>query len=99
MITKKQRTLAAMICVIVLLAVVSTSLLLIHELDHDCIGEDCSICICIDHAKHLLKQLGAGRTESFAVILAASFILSASLSLSHPVSSRTLVSQKVRLNN
>lgn len=99
MVTKKQRTLAAMICVIVLLAVVSTSLLLIHELDHDCIGEDCAICICIDHAKHILKQLGAGKTESFAVIFAASFILSAILPLSHLVPSGTLVSQKVRLNN
>ena len=69
------------------------------ESDHDCTGENCPICACIQRCEHTLHQIGDGDAAQFAVILPVIFILIAAFLFSFGFSQDTLVSGKVRLNN
>ena len=65
---KKQR-IAAIIACFILMAVTFLSLFYIEkELNHDCTGEDCAVCICIHQAEAVLKNIGNGVSLSIHAI-------------------------------
>lgn len=99
MYTKKQRTLASLICAVFIIVTSFSLFFIVKEADHDCRGENCPICACIHQAEETLKQLGTGTVgvsaflpfvETFVLALACTFLL---------VPCTSLISQKVRLNN
>lgn len=57
---------AAAVCFLVVVLLSMT--FVISHTHHDCTGEHCTICVCLDHARGLLKQLAAGRV-SYALYL------------------------------
>lgn len=99
MYTKKQKTLAAFICTAFMLITFFSFFFIVEEAGHDCTGENCPICACIDQAEETLKQLGSGTVGAagfqpvfvwFALALACTFRL---------VPCTSLISQKVKLND
>lgn len=95
----KKRILAAVLTALVLAVMLSSSLFIIEHADHDCTGEDCSICQQIYLCTQTLKTL------SLAVIAATVFYaFSALLSITiRQVETacvpHTPVSLKVKLTN
>lgn len=95
----KKRIMAVILTALVLIVMVSSSLYIAEHADHDCTGEDCSICQQIYLCTQTLKTL------SLAVIAAAVFYaFSALLSITiRQVETacvpHTPVSLKVKLTN
>ncbi len=69
------------------------------EADHECSGEDCPICACIQQCENTLRSIGDGISVSSSVIIPFLFVLLGAVLFVIAVSSDTLISRKVRLNN
>lgn len=60
MYTKKQRSLALLICGVIFFITLFSISFIGHELNHNCTGEDCPVCACVHNAEQSLRQLGTG---------------------------------------
>lgn len=91
--------LAIITCTILVFITVASSFYLVGETNHICTGEDCPICVCIHQAEQTLRNLGTGNlvTSCIGIII----ILQSRFALIDftDVSSTSLVSRKVRLND
>lgn len=99
MFTKKQRTHSILICFAFISVTLFTVLFIVKESNHNCTGEDCPICLSIQHAEQTLTQIGAGTVKmegSLPLVLSCVTVCS-NVVLFVPCIS--LISQKVRLNN
>lgn len=77
-------------------AVISSRAFVYAYLGHDCLGQDCPVCIQIQGAQKLLKNLGlAGAGLFLAARLTCIFAVSKPLLLLRPL---TPIGLKVRLN-
>ena len=52
-----QKQTSLFLCLLLLLAVLCSSLLVTHGIEHDCTGEDCPVCAQIVIAQHFLTML------------------------------------------
>lgn len=96
----KKQFVATFIVASVVFATAFSSYLLAAEIDHDCTGEDCPICICIESAAASLQQMSSGAAPlEPAIDLLAVFAIELSFALIIWIRPNTLVSCKVRLNN
>ena len=93
------RTLAGIMAVMILLVMMFSAIFIVSHTDHDCTGEDCPVCACLQQCENILHGTGDGSwfTASgiIPVVLITGFIL-VSYSI---VISDTPVSAKVRMNN
>ena len=100
MYTKKQRILAFLMCVVIVLVSLFSFFFIAVGFDHDCSGTDCPICVQINNAKKIIKQLSLGKAPLVFLICAASIYFIVYLECSALlVESKTLINDKVRLNN
>ena len=83
-----------MMLVIVLLSVFYIA----AEAEHECCGEDCPVCACIQQCEATLRCIGDGSAEQPDADAPVVFILFVSVFVSAAVFQDTLVSRKVRLN-
>lgn len=95
----KKRIMALLVLSVFLLSAFFSASPIIEHADHDCTGYDCTICIQLHTAQHLLKQI-------VAAILGAGFLYAglcfARLLFQHAVAGAALltpVSLKVRMDN
>ena len=99
MYTKKQRSLALLICGVIFFITLFSISFIGHELNHNCTGEDCPVCACVHNAEQSLRQLGTGFSGevsgAFLILLFLSFLPRAL----HFIPADSLVIHKVRLNN
>lgn len=69
------------------------------ELNHECNGEDCPVCACIQQAQQMLKKLSTGTVVSqvagLIVVVAVTSVFTRSLF----IIKNSPIRQKVRLNN
>ncbi len=87
---------------LVVLFVISFSICYVAlEADHDCCGEDCHICACLDECGNTLQLLRCGYTSALPELSAISYLLiaGAALLLIHVFQKETPVTDKIRLNN
>lgn len=95
----RKKCLSVVLVAALLLTLFVSVYLITEHADHDCTGEDCEICVILDHALHLLQQL-----TLTALTLLAAVLLPALLGLfcGARLSLRclpTLTTLKVKLNN
>lgn len=101
MYSKKQRRIALLACITFIMITFASLFVIVKEADHDCLGDHCPICSVIEKAEESLHNTTDGKpvvtftipvifvfVESFAVFVSFSF-----------VSSFSLVTQKIRMNN
>ena len=94
------KRIAAGILGLTLLAVVLLSSFCIAiEAHHDCTGEDCPVCVCLQHCANTLRQLGESSVLLIGAIVPVLVFFLAAITLGLAVLSETPVSRKVRLNN
>lgn len=97
--TNKKRLAAVILSALVLFALVTSLFVIIHEADHDCIGENCPVCAVIAVCQNTLKTLGSipgAVALAFACFCSTASVIAFFLTVSY---NKTPVSLKVKLLN
>jgi len=97
-ISKSKRFVSGILAILLLSVMLFSTFYIAHEADHDCTGEGCPICACIQQCQNTLHQIGDGMAMPSAVVLPTIFTLLICLR-TITVLQDTPVSRKVRLNN
>ena len=97
--TNKKRLAGVILAALILFALMTSLLIIIHEADHDCTGENCPVCAVISVCQNTLKTLGG--IPGAAALAFACFCFTASvIAFSRIISYKeTPVSLKVKLLN
>lgn len=93
------KIIAAIMGVMMLVVVLVSASYVAVEAVHDCTGEDCPICACINQCENTLRQVGGGVDFQADTVLPVVFILIMAVSGSAILTAETPVSRKIRLNN
>lgn len=97
--SRHKRIAAGITGILMLFIMLFSAFYIASETDHDCTGEDCPICACIQQCENTLNQIGDGIAPQVAVIIPVVFLLVSIFLFESLFSQETLVSRKVRLNN
>jgi hypothetical protein len=93
------KSLAPILCAVLLFGMLFSSFFISTEFHHDCTGEDCPICQMIALCENFVDQLGAGLIILIAAFFSILIKSDLSLNMAYAPVFATLVRQKVRLNN
>lgn len=94
------KKIAAVIISLLMIALVLFSFIyVVAEADHDCEGEHCQVCECIEICAGILQKFGFKASSSVQLGVAALIPLLAAVILTGTYTGTTPVSLKVRLNN
>ncbi|MBQ7433527.1 MAG: hypothetical protein IJV50_08760 [Lachnospiraceae bacterium] len=94
-----QRVTAGILCVLFLSVMTLSIFYIVREADHDCTGEDCPVCAMIQTAEQTLQFLGTGMVPVVWLLVPVLFLFLKKRMEETGIVCRTLVQQKVRLNN
>ena len=97
--TKKNRLIAGLLVMTVLFVMLSSVIYIAVESDHDCSGEDCTICYHINICANTLKSVGLIAAAAAQVVLTGIFAMSLLSFRKRSAVHATLVSLKVKLSN
>lgn len=97
--TKKNSFVALMLALTVIFAILSSVLFITAEADHDCTGDDCSICYRIDVCKNTLKNIGQIKGVIFLSVVIFNFALFLFLFEKKHIYNSSLVSLKIKLSD
>ena len=96
---RQKRIAAGILGMLLLLIMLFSSFYLAVEADHDCSGEDCPVCACIQQCENTLHRIGAGTASLAGVVIPVVCMAVSMLLFTLAASEETPVSRKVRLNN
>lgn len=92
------KILSVIICFIVTYVVFSAPLFIVKNIDHNCTGDDCSICAAIVQCENAVKAIGSAASGKINVISAvAVFLIVIAALILFEKRSTTLVTLKVEL--
>lgn len=96
---KKRRFAAAILASLVLVAAAASLFIVVHEADHDCVGEGCPVCAAVAVCHNTLKAL-AGALIAVSLVFACFCFAASVLSFSRIATyNQTPISLKVKLLN
>ena len=92
------------ICAMILAAAVFGCVLFMlffmaNEMGHDCSGEDCEICFCLEICEELVFTLRLDGLQNAFVCMVLALLLTMTAVASCQTAVATLITKKVRLNN
>ena len=93
------KTFAAITAIAMLLVILLAGIFIALEADHDCEGEDCPVCECIEQCQGTLHQLGSVTVTGMAVLFPILLLIASGIHFVRVIRRETPVSIKVRLNN
>ncbi len=96
--SKENRLFTGIITFMMLVFVLFSAFFIALEAAHDCEGEECPVCACIEQCENLLNQLG-GEIFILAITYSPYLIISIVLLICTFFIRETPISQKVRLND
>ncbi len=97
--TKMNRTLTGIMAAMILLVMMFSAIFIVSHTDHDCTGEDCPVCACLQQCENILHGAGDGSRVTVSGIIPIVLITGFILVSYGIVISDTPVSAKVRMNN
>ena len=98
-ITGYKRTAAGILGMLILFIILFSSILIASEVKHECTGEDCPICACIQQCENTLRHIRNTVDHPAAAIIPIIFMLVSADLFVIDSAQETLVSSKIRLNN
>ncbi|MBR4393467.1 MAG: hypothetical protein IKT07_05515 [Oscillospiraceae bacterium] len=98
-VTKAKRIAAGVMGLTLLLVIALSALFLVAEADHDCAGEDCPICACLQACVHVLRRFGASAIILVTAVASVILFLSTAVASAAVFTQETPVSRGIRLNN
>ena len=93
------RTFATITAIAMLLVILLAGIFIALEADHECEGEDCPICECLEQCQATLHQLGSVTVTSKAVLFPVLLLIVSGIHFARVIRRETPVSIKVQLNN
>ena len=93
------KIIAGVMGIMMLLVVLVSASYVAVESGHDCTGEECPICACINQCESTLREVGGGVDFQAESVLPVFFILIMAVPGSLSLTAETPVSRKTRLNN
>ena len=93
------RSFAAITAIAMLLVILLAGIFIALEADHECEGEDCPICECLEQCQATLHQLGSVTVTSKAVLFPVLLLIVSGIHFARVIRRETPVSIKVQLNN
>ncbi len=94
-----KRVSAAVIAAALLLVFFLAGAFIALESDHECEGENCPVCECLEQCGITLRQLGMSLAKPGVSLFTFFFLITGTLRYIIVVCRQTLVSNKVRLND
>ncbi|MBO5560155.1 MAG: hypothetical protein J6A07_00730 [Firmicutes bacterium] len=85
--------------IMLLAAILLSTLLVAAEADHDCEGDGCPVCACIHQCENCLSLLSGGCAAVFSFVFFYDFVIFIKNAAADILESVTLITQKVRLND
>ena len=96
---KAKRLTACIMSILIPVFVLVSAFFIAAETDHDCCGEDCHVCACMQLCENIISGIANGLAVKAAAVLPVIIVLSCVLVTAFSFAGDTPVSQKVRLNN
>lgn len=97
--SKKNKIMALILAIAVLLTMMLSVVVITHEANHDCVGSDCQVCQCIHSVKESLRTIFAG-ASALAFANALTYVSYTFIyCFAQCLSQSTLVTLKVELLN
>lgn len=96
---KKQKIIALMICCVIALLMLFSSLYVIAEADHNCPGDNCAVCINIHRCEEMLKLISFALTSGSISVAVLRFSATSDSITKLYLFKPTPVDRKVRMNN
>ena len=96
---KARRIAAGIMGLMMLLIVLFSAFYIAAEADHDCEGEHCSVCACIQQCKNVLRGIGGCAAPQLSFIAPALFAFLFAAVFAAEITQKTLVAERIRLNN
>ncbi len=93
------KILAGIVGIMVALSFVFSLFFITIEADHECEGEECHICRTLEVCEGLLRQSGAAVTSGAVPVAAVWIICLVSVPVMTYVQDKTLVTDKVKMND
>lgn len=97
--TDRKKAFSFIMSAIFVVVILFSIFFMAKELGHDCVGEDCPICACIDQMEQNLNRIAAGLAVGAVCVFVACQCVSVVFATSFEVPCITLISRKIRLNN
>lgn len=94
-----QRVTAVILCLLLLSVMTLSVFYIAKEVNHDCTGTDCPVCEMIQTAEQTLQFFGTGLVLLVWLLVPALFLFLKKKMEKTGILCRTLIQQKVRLNN
>ncbi|MBP5159522.1 MAG: hypothetical protein ILP10_04415 [Lachnospiraceae bacterium] len=94
-----KRITACVMAIMMLAIMLFSAFFVAHEMEHDCTGEDCPVCACIEWCENALHRMGAGLLAGVVRTMTWIAILLSVCLVTLFVARRTPVSGKVRIND
>lgn len=83
----------------VLCAFLLSDLYISDHIEHHCTGEDCKVCIEIQHAESMINQIGGAVLPVMVMVGIIAIVINFLPLIYSFIQRETLISEKVRLNN
>ncbi len=96
---KSNRIITGVIVIMMLFIVLLSAYFIASHVHHNCSGEDCPICVCIQQCEMLIRGLGSGVPDSAAVFTLLFVAAAVTSKTAGAILFNNPVSDKVRLNN
>ena len=96
---KKTFMISAVLCVLLVVSTFASALFIAMETEHDCGGEECHICECIELCEAILQQVGTALPIVTASLIFSVISIALNSMDGDVFCPKTPVSQKIRLND
>ena len=98
-LSKQKRIAAGIIGMLMIIVMLFSAFYISSETGHDCIGEDCPICACVQQCENVLHKIGSGLAFIIsAIVPVISAVICVFLFVSD-IQKQTLISRKIRMND
>ena len=93
------KALSAVTAAVMLFVILLAGIFIVLEADHECEGEDCHICQCLEQCQATLNRIGSIPVAAKAVMFSAVLLITSLVHTVRVIRKETPVSIKVRLND
>ena len=98
-VSKQKRIAAGIIGILMIIVMLFSAFYISTETGHDCIGEDCPICACVQQCENVLHKIGGGLAFIISVIAPIICVVICAFLFVSDIQKQTLISRKIRMNN
>lgn len=97
--SSQKRFAACLIGMLMIIVMLFSAFYISAETGHDCIGEDCPICACVQQCENILHKIGGGLYFMVSAIVPVICVFICAFLFATACQKQTLISIKIRMNN